>query len=145
MALTTTTQIDSGETLFYDRMLLIRARPHLVHDKWAQQRPMPSGNGELIKFRRYTNLATNTTILSEGITPTGKQLAKTDITATVYQYGDFVHITDRVEITNTSGELNEANELLAQQMAETTDEIIRDVLTTCASVTLSNDLRSCCN
>ena len=137
--LTTTSQIDAGAELYYDRMLLIRARPYLIHDRWAQSRPMPSGQGEVIKFRQYTNLSTATTVLSEGITPSGKQLAKTDITATVYQYGDFVHITDRVDITNTSGELNEANELLAQQMAETTDEIIRNVLTTCASASTSQE------
>ena len=135
--LTTTTQIDGGVTLFYDKLLLARAKPHLIHDMWAQIRPMPTGHSKVIKFRQYTNLLSNTTVLSEGVTPSGKQLAKSDLTAQLYQYGDFIHITDVVEITNTSGELQEATGLLSQQMAETLDEIIRNVLTTCGDKTTS--------
>lgn len=137
--LTTTSQISGGVELFYDKLLLVRAKPYLIHDQWAQIRPMPSGHAKVIKFRRYTNLSTKTTILSEGTTPTGDQVATTDLRATLHQYGSFVHITDVVEITNTSGELHEITDLLSQQMGETLDEIIRNVLTTCASTTLSTE------
>lgn len=137
--LTTTAQIDGGVELFYDKLLLVRAKPYLIHDQWAQIRPMPSGHAKIIKFRRYTNLSTKTTILTEGTTPTGDQLAKTDLRAELHQYGSFVHITDVVEITNTNGELHEVTDLLSQQMGETLDEIIRNVLTTCASKTTSSE------
>ena len=124
--LTTTAQVDAGVELYYDRVLLINAKPYLVHDRFAQRRPLPQGASKIIKFRRYTKLATATAQLSEGVTPPGKKLAKTDIKATAAQYGDFVHITDVVELTNTDGELNKAGDLLGMQMGETHDEIIRD-------------------
>ena len=124
--LTTTTEVDAGVELYYDRVLLINAKPKLVHDRFAQMRPLPQGNSKIIKFRRYTKLATATAQLSEGVTPPGKKLTKNDISATVAQYGDFVHLTDVVELTNTDGELNKAGDLLGEQMGETHDQIIRD-------------------
>jgi len=128
--LTTTTEVDPGVELWYDRMLLINATPYLVHDRFAQRRPLPANNSKIIKFRRYTKLATATAQLSEGVTPPGKKLGLTDLKATAAQYGDFVHITDVVELTNSSGELNEAADILGMQMGETHDEIIRDILMT---------------
>jgi N4-gp56 family major capsid protein len=88
--LTTTTQIDPGVNTFYDRVLLKRALPLLVHDKFGQIRNIPAKSGTIIKFRRYSSLTVATTPLTEGTTPAGKQLSKTDLTAQVSQYGDFV-------------------------------------------------------
>lgn len=140
MTLSTTAQIDGGVELFYDKLLLTRAKPYLIHSQWGQMRPMPSGHAKVIKFRRWTNLLPAMTPLTEGVSPAGSQLAKTDLLATLDQYGDFIHITDVVEITNTAGEMHEGTRLLSQQMAETYDEIVRNVLTTCASTTVSSEV-----
>lgn len=138
--LTTSVEIDAGVVLFYDKMLLVRAKPFLIHDQFAQLRPLPAGNSKTIKFRRYTNLTTATTAISEGVTPDGQQLVKEDLLAVVEQYGDFIHITDVVDVINTSSEvLRTSMDLLSQQMAETYDEIVRNVLTTCSSTTSSSE------
>jgi len=85
---TTRTQIPAEVNNFYDRTLLTRALPLLVHTRWAQIRDIPRNAGtKTIKFRRYANLTAATTPLSEGVTPEGSQLSVTDITATVAQYG----------------------------------------------------------
>ena len=71
----------------YDRNLLERALPALIHSRFAQVRPLPKNAGTRINFRKYGSLAVNTTPLTEGVTPTGKKLTTTDIYATVKQYG----------------------------------------------------------
>lgn len=133
--LTTTTQVDPAVSTFYDRVLLKRATPLLVHDKWGQVRSIPQKSGNTIKFRRYASLSVATTPLAEGITPPGKQLSKTDLTAKVSFYGDFVHIADIVDLTVEDAVLTEAAEILGEQMGETLDELTRDILAACASST----------
>lgn len=115
--------------------LLRRATPLLVHDKWGQMRHIPQKSGNTIKFRRYASLSVATTPLAEGVTPPGKQLSKTDLTAKVSFYGDFVHISDIVDLTVEDAVLTEAAEILGEQMGETLDELTRDILAACASST----------
>lgn len=131
--LTTTAQVDPAVALFYDRNLIEAARPELVHECCAQFRPIPKKSGNTIKFRRYSNLSVADTPLTEGVTPPGQALAKTDITATISWYGDFVHVTDVVDATVEDPELTVASQKLGFQMGQTRDKIVRDVLAACAS------------
>ncbi len=45
--------------------------------------------GKVMIFRRYTNLATATTALTEGVNPSGRAKAKADVAMTIAQFGDF--------------------------------------------------------
>lgn len=124
-----TTTIPAEVNNFYDRSLLERAKPLLVHTKWAQVRDIPRNAGtNIIKFRRYTSLTAATTPLSEGFTPGGSSLAVTDITATVLQYGDFIVITDVLDYQSQDPILLETAELLGDQYADTIDQLTRDVM-----------------
>jgi N4-gp56 family major capsid protein len=133
--LTTTTQVDPGVATFYDRVLLKRAQPYLVYNKFAQTRDIPAKSGNTVKFRRYSAMTVATTPLTEGITPPGQQLAKTDLTAKLTFYGDFVHITDVVDLTVEDAVLTEAAELQGEQGGQTLDLLMRDILMACASQT----------
>lgn len=133
--LTTTTQVDPAIAVFYDRALLRAAEPHLVHELFAQKRPIPKKNGDIIKFRRYANLTPATTPLTEGQTPPGQALSKTDLTAQISWYGDYVHVTDVVDLTVEDMELTIAAQKLGFQMSQTRDQIVRDILAACASAT----------
>lgn len=124
---TTKTQIDNINS-FYDRDLLLRVQPLLVHTRFGQVRDIPMNNSNVIKFRRYANLTAATTALSEGITPAGSQLSKTDVTATVLQYGDYVTLTDKLTMETEDPIRLETNEVLADQAADTLDQLCRDVL-----------------
>lgn len=128
MSNTTLTQIPAGVSAFYDRNLLERADPELVHDKFGQSRPIPKKNSNSIKFRKYNALALATTPLTEGVTPTGKQLSITDSTATVAQYGDFVTLTDMVQLTVEDSVITEATDVLGEQAGQTLDVIYRDII-----------------
>jgi N4-gp56 family major capsid protein len=128
MAQTDTTVIDPGVANFYDRRLLRKAFPRLIHLLYAQTRDLPANGSDVIKFRRYSLLTAATTPLTEGVTPAGSQLSKTDISATVKQYGDYVTLTDKLVFTTTDPVLTEANGVLAQQAGNTLDQLARDVM-----------------
>ena len=131
--LTTTTQVDPGVQIFYDRVLLKRAQPFLIHEKAAQTRNISKKSGDTIKFRRYASLTPATTPLTEGVTPPGQRASKTDLTAQVKQYGDFLHVSDWVDLTNQDSTLTEFAEILGEQMGKTRDALCRDILAACAS------------
>jgi N4-gp56 family major capsid protein len=128
MAQTDTSVIDPGVANYYDRRLLRKAFPRLIHSLYAQTRDIPAGDSTVIKFRRYSLLTAATTALTEGVTPSGSQLSKTDISATVAQYGDYITLTDKLVFTTTDPVLNEANSVLAQQAGNTLDQLTRDVI-----------------
>jgi N4-gp56 family major capsid protein len=110
------------------------AYPQLIHTKFAQKRVLPEKNGDTIVFRRYSRLATVPIPLVDGVTPPGAPLSATDIKAQVSFYGNFVTITNQVELTVEDRVLNESARLLAQNMAQTMDEVTRDVLASTSSV-----------
>jgi N4-gp56 family major capsid protein len=138
MAATTTSTIDINIEGFYDRNLLERALPVLLYSKFGQTRPIPKNKGSKITFRRYGSLAVNTTQLSEGVTPTGKQLSATEITATMGQYGDYVIITDKLLDMGLDPILIEAGEILGEQAGLSIDTIHRAVLLAGTSVRYAN-------
>jgi N4-gp56 family major capsid protein len=113
----------------------MRARPHLIHSLFGQRRNLNKKSGNTIKFRRYTALSAATTPIGEGVTPDGSQLAKTDLTALVSQYGDFVEVSDIVDLTVEDAIITESVEILGQQFGETVDQIVRDTLSSVASAT----------
>ena len=72
--------------------------------------------------------------LVDGTTPPGSPLSATDIKARVDFYGNFVTITNQVELTVEDRVLNESARLLAQNLGQTIDEVTRDVLASTSSV-----------
>jgi N4-gp56 family major capsid protein len=128
--LSTTTEIPSGHTEYYDRVLLTRGIDENLHDMFGQPRPMKTGFGTTIKFRRYNSLGTNPEAyrLDQGVTPDGEKMTKTDVTATLVQFGNFVTVTDVVTWTNPDAALTEAAMILGEQMGEVRDKYIRDII-----------------
>jgi N4-gp56 family major capsid protein len=139
MALTTTAVLPPAVREYYDRLLLMTAYPMLVHTRFAQKRMLPRKNGDTIVFRRYSRLSTVPIPLQDGITPPGAPLSVTDIKARVDFYGNFVMVTDQVELTVEDRVLNESARLLSQNLAQTMDEVTRDVLASTSSVLLASN------
>ena len=137
MAGTTTKTRIANINSFYSRDLLIRVQPLLVHNKFGMIKDIPKNNSDIIKFRRYANLTAATTPLVEGVTPNGSQLSKTDVSATLNWYGDFVTLTDKLTMETEDPIRMETNEILADQAGDTVDQIVRDVLVAGTSVIYS--------
>ena len=131
---TTTVEIPSALTEFYNRQLLERALPFMNHDLFGQIRPLPQKNSKTAKFRRYESLGTATTPLTEGVPPSSTDPTYTDVLATIATYGAYIEYSDDVELTNPDPILTEFDELLGEQSGETIDILRRDVLVTGTNV-----------
>lgn len=131
-ALNTNVTGDSGMTpemkTYYDMNLLNNAQPKLIHNQFGQKRPLPKGSGKIIAFRKYSPLAKATTPLTEGVTPDGKKLTVTEITATVAQYGDYIATSDILQTTAIDNNVVEAQKLQGDQSGLTIDTITREVI-----------------
>ncbi len=128
----TNTTADSGLTkemkTFYDKALIRMAEPELVHDQFAQKRPIPKNGGKNIEFRKYAPLAKQLEPLTEGVTPDGQKMNVSTIEATVKQYGGYITLSDQLMLTAIDNNLMEAISLLSSQAARTLDTITREVL-----------------
>ena len=120
---------------FYDMTLIDEATANLVHDQFGQKRPIPSGSGKTIEFRKFAPLAKATTPLTEGVTPDGKSLSVSTITAEVAQYGDYITQSDILELTALDNTILEATKLLGRQAGVTLDTVVRNVLQAGTNVT----------
>ena len=120
---------------FYDMTLIDEASANLVHDQFGQKRPIPQGSGKTIEFRKFAPLALAMTPLTEGVTPDGKSLEVSTITATVNQYGDYITQSDVLELTALDNTILEATKLLGKQAGNTLDVITRNVLQAGTNVT----------
>ena len=120
---------------FYDMTLIDEAQANLVHDQFGQKRPIPQGSGKTIEFRKFAPLAKATTPLTEGVTPDGKSLTVSTITATVNQYGDYITQSDVLELTALDNTILEATKLLGRQAGMTLDTVVRNVLQSGTNVT----------
>ena len=136
-----TTDATSGNNLsaemktFYDMTLIDEASAQLVHDQFGQKRPIPKGGGKTIEFRKFSPLPKAMTALTEGVTPDGKTLDVTSITATVAQYGDYITQSDVLELTALDNTILEATKLLGRQAGVTLDTVTRNVLNAGTNVT----------
>lgn len=121
---------------FYDKMLIHLAEPNLIHDQFGQKRPIPSGNGKTIEFRKYNALPAVPAALelTEGITPNGQTYGVSSITATIKQYGGYITMTDMLNLTAFDNNMAEVVKLLASQASRVSDIITRDELATGTNV-----------
>lgn len=119
---------------FYDMTLIDEAAPALVHDQFGQKRPIPKNGGKVIEFRKFAPLTKALTPLTEGVTPEGKSLDVTTITAEVSQYGDFITMSDMLEMTAIDNVVVEALKLLGRQGGATLDTVVRNILHTGTNV-----------
>lgn len=128
------TQVTTQESLsdemktYYSNYLIDNAKAVLVHDQFAQKHPIPQNKGKTIEFRKYAPLAKALTPLVEGVTPSGNSLSVSTITATIKQYGDYIRMSDMLQMTAIDNNLVQASELLGMQAGETLDTITREVL-----------------
>lgn len=127
-SLSTTATLSSEMKTFYDLTLIDEAQAALVHDQFGQKRPIPAGSGKTIEFRKFAPLAKATTPLTEGITPQGKNMSVSTVTATVSQYGDYITQSDMLELTAVDNTVVESAKLLGRQAGLTLDTVVRNVL-----------------
>ena len=125
---TTDEGLSAENRAFYDRALIEEAGPNLVHAQFGQKRPIPKNGGKQIQFRKYASLPKAMTPLTEGVTPNGRKMTATAVTATVSQYGDYVCLSDVLDLTAIDNNILEATKAVGRQAGLTLDTITRNVL-----------------
>lgn len=115
---------------FYDENLIRHAEPKLIHDQFAQKRPIPGRNSKTINFRKFNALPAIPADreLVEGITPTGQNYGVTAITATVKQYGGYITTSDMLNLTAYDNNMKEIMKILGAQAGKVSDIVTRDIL-----------------
>ncbi|HWQ51082.1 MAG TPA: N4-gp56 family major capsid protein [Terriglobales bacterium] len=114
--------------IYYSDYLIDMAVPKLVHDQFAQKRPIPERSGKTVQFRKYSPLPKLVTPLTEGVTPDGQKLKMSVVEATVSQYGGYFEVSDILQLTAIDNNLVEATKLLGAQAGRTLDTITRETL-----------------
>ena len=133
-AVQTTTTKGSGNDLtpemktYYEKRLIDLAEPRLVHDQFGDKYPIPQNGGKIIEFRKYSPLAKALTPLTEGVTPSGNSLNVTAVTAEVKQYGDYIQLSDLLQIAAIDNNVVQCTKLLGAQAGRTLDTITREIL-----------------
>lgn len=130
--LNTNVTSDSGLSVenktYYDMTLIDEAQANLVHDQFGQKRNIPKGGGKKIEFRKFAALPKATTPLNEGVTPNGKKLDASAIESTVQQYGDYVTLSDMLDLTAIDPIVVEATKVVGRQAGMTLDTITRNII-----------------
>ncbi|MEB3286173.1 MAG: N4-gp56 family major capsid protein [Vampirovibrionales bacterium] len=119
---------------FYDRKLLSRAMPILGMTRAAQQRNILKNSGNQVEYRRFNTLSTSTVALTEAVTPSAASLSIGTVTGTVAQYGNYVQISDALDLMAIDPIITEATDLLGENAAQSIEEIVRSELVTGTSV-----------
>ncbi len=112
---------------FFDTALLDNARDELIFAQLGKKQNLPANAGRTIEFRRWKTLG-RVSALTEGVIPTGKKMSIVAITASLTQYGDYVTISDILDLHGIEDTVLGATEELGAAAGLTYDELVRNVL-----------------
>lgn len=121
-------QLAAEDKIFYERTLLERLLPQLNFYKDAQKKKLPKNSGRTMNFRKFNALTAPSASLTEGVTPEGNDLNITTIEAVVAQEGDYVVISDLIQMTGIDPVLTETSELLGEEAGELVDTRIQEAI-----------------
>ncbi len=119
-------QLANEDKIFYERALLERLLPQLNFYKDAMKKKLSKNSGRTINFRKFNSLTAPSASLSEGVTPDGNNLDVSKIEAVVAQYGDYVIISDLIQMTGIDPVLTETSELLGEEAGVLVDTKIQE-------------------
>lgn len=105
------------------RQLEKRGIPFMSIEHVAESRPIPRNVTNTVIFRRYEAFPINVTPLVEGVTPASVKMTKTDIQATLSQYGTVYEQSDVIEDTHEDMVLKEAMENLGENAAQVLETV----------------------
>jgi len=118
----------------YDRVLLERALPELVYNKYGMRKTLAQRQGLLMAWRRYVAWAAITTPLTEGTPPPGVQVATENLSAVLKEYGNYAGFSTLLALTNMDDTAQEIVALAGENMGLSLDTITRNIIVAGTSV-----------
>lgn len=133
MAMGTTTTLSAGIARYYDRRLLARALPVLVHYQMAQKGRsvgLASGQGHTVYWTRYLPLAVYTTELAQNTTGDISTVAIQDMTVSAQckLYGNIAQVGQYIDLIHIDQNVANRVDLLAQNMGESIDSLVMNAI-----------------
>ena len=128
-----TTSFDPPDTLtptmktFYDTELLENHRDQLIFAQLGRKQGLPSRRGRTIEWRKWNTLPLMDAI-TEAVIPTGKKMGMTSINVSLAQYGEYVTVSDLLELHALDDVIAGAVEELGAASGKTHDILVRNVL-----------------
>ncbi len=122
-----TTQDSMSPTMktFYDTTLLENAREQMLFTQFGKRQPM---KGNKVEWRKFNTFEKALTPLTEGVIPSGKTFGMTKIEAETTQHGDYVAVSDRLELESYDDVIFGATEEMGAAEGETYDTLTRNIL-----------------
>ena len=108
--------------------LLDNAKPQLVHNQFAATKPLPTGGGKTVEWRKFGSFDQALTPLTEGVTPDGSGISVSYITKELAQYGDYTTVSDMLDLTAIDDVVLEITDRHGANMGLTLDTVTREVL-----------------
>lgn len=136
-----TTQGSMNPTMktFYDTSLLENAREQMVLQQFGRKQPM---HGNKVEWRKFNTFAKALTPLTEGVIPTGQTFGMTNIEAEITQHGDYVAVSDRLELEAYDDVIYGASEEMGVAGGETFETLTRNILVAGTSVAYGGEKTS---
>lgn len=119
--------LSAGMKSYYNTSLLKHAKPKLIYHQLGDTQNLPSGSGKIVEWRKMNKLP-DVEVLREAVIPKGKKLGQSAVNVEVTQYGEFVTISDVVDLHHVDPLLSSATESLGETGAESYDKLIRNEL-----------------
>lgn len=128
-----TTQGSMNPTMktFYDTSLLENAREQMVLQQFGRKQPL---HGNKVEWRKFNTFAKALTPLTEGVIPSGQTFGMTNIEAETTQHGDYVAVSDRLELEAYDDVIYGASEEMGVAGGETFETLTRNILVAGTSV-----------
>ena len=135
MAITTQSEIAGPVNVVYQTGLLRRAEANCPYFKGSMPASISQHSGTFTaKWRRYEHLTAVTTALSELTgsvtfpTRTAVQPSVTDVTATVQKFGNFIFLSEEVDLVNVERPMMELVNVLGDNAGQSLNRLQRNEL-----------------
>ena len=127
---------------YYDTELLENARPKLIFTQLGRKQYLPANHGETVEWRKWNTIPKAMTPLAEGVIPSGQKFGMSSQTVTIQQHGDYVTISDRLDMHAIDNVILGATEELGAAAGETADTLTRNALVSGTNVMYADTLDS---
>jgi N4-gp56 family major capsid protein len=127
---TTTHSMSATMKEYYDTELLENAREKLVFAQLGKKQPLPRNHGKTVEWRKFKTFDKAMTPLQEAVIPTGKTFGIEAINVTVQQFGDYVAISDVLDMHAVDNVILAATEEMGAAAGATADTLVRNELVT---------------
>lgn len=116
-----------GMKTYYDTELLENARDEAVYGQLGKQQALPANHGKTVEWRKWNTLP-EPDKLQEGVIPDGKKFGQSTMNVGIAQYGEYVSISDQLELHHIDDVILGATEEVGAAMGKKADKLTRDAI-----------------